>query len=709
MKKSEPLNPQQQAAVNHVDGPLLVIAGAGSGKTRIVTQRIAHLLEIGVPASEIVAVTFTNKAAEEMRQRILQLSQQAVLTCTFHSLCARILRESIIALGFKRDFVIFDEDDSEKTLKECFAILGQKEDKALLKTSKSQISNAKNHLLEPDTLSQENELLGTLYKLYQNKLKEYNALDFDDLLILTVRLFREHADVLQTYQQRWSFILIDEYQDTNTAQDAIVKLLASMHHNVFAVGDPDQSIYSWRGANVNNILHFEKDYPGAKVISLEQNYRSRNTILHAANALIEHNTSRYQKNLWSALGQGEKIGFYICENEHAEADFVIKRLRIHHDEGIPLSECVIFYRTNFQSRVFEDVLLKRQIPYVIVGGLSFYQRKEIKDLLAFLRMLLSGSDFLSFARTINLPKRGLGESTLAKLRAFAEENGLDIFTACQKIVQKTLPFKLSQKQLEGLQEYVDMISALRQMVQAGCSLKDILSSLIERSRYLEYLKEEPESFQEKRENVEELVTKAAEWQADGQPSSLSTFLEELSLKSSTDDKETTRDALRLMTIHNGKGLEFAVVFLVGMEEELFPHANARESAESLEEERRLCYVGMTRAKEYLYLTASRYRFLWGAPRIMRPSRFLSEIPKEDLTAYHATFSSIHSETASDYEGDEKAFEMDDVVFHKDFGTGIIKRAYHTSMGLTYDVFFPKTGTLRTLVAKYAKLIKSDAF
>lgn len=703
MKTAEQFNTEQKEAVHHVEGPLLVLAGAGSGKTRVVCYRIVHLLQIGVPPSEILAVTFTNKAAEEMRLRIQKLAQASVLTCTFHSLCARILRESITPLGFTRNFVIFDEEDSEKVLKECLVAQNLKDEKGLLKKMRTQISQSKNNLIEPEDLSSDEELLIAIYQQYRSKLKEYNALDFDDLLLMTVKLFQSFPEVLAEYQQRWSFILIDEYQDTNHAQYLLIKLLAAKHNNVFAVGDPDQSIYSWRGANIQNILNFTRDFPGAKTIALEQNYRSKSNILQAANCLIEHNTGRYEKSLWSDRGVGEKIGFYIAENELAEADFVAKRLIKHHEEdAIPLSECVIFYRTNFQSRVFEDALLRRRIPYVIIGGLSFYQRREIKDILALLRIVLGGSDFISFSRTINLPKRGLGEASLGKLRAFASEQSLDIFSTCAGIVHGKLPFKLSQKQTEGLREYVSTILAIREMASAKASLHEMISEVIERSRYLDHLKDDPESYEERRSNLEELVSKAAEWETEVSDPSLATFLEELSLKSSRDESSGDQDTLRMMTLHNGKGLEFKVVFLVGMEEDLFPHINSLDNPETLEEERRLCYVGMTRAKEHLYFSASRKRFLWGGFRSMRPSRFLSEIPAEFLQAYHIAYSRPEFQESDTFE-EAAPFEPNDAVVHKDFGEGIIRKAYQTSLGLTYDVFFPRANTTRTLVAKYAKL------
>lgn len=707
---TEELNPQQLSAVNHIEGPLLVLAGAGSGKTRIVTFRVAHLLQTGVPSNEILAVTFTNKAADEMRHRILSLTSRSVLTCTFHSLCARILRESIAALGYSRDFVIYDEEDSEKVLKECLASLEIREEKGMLRDLRSQISRAKNALVEPEDVEDKDWLLQKVYDLYQKRLKEYHALDFDDLLFLTVRLFKQCPNILNTYQNRWSFILIDEYQDTNQAQYMITQLLAGLHRNVFAVGDPDQSIYSWRGANIRNILNFEKDFPGAKVIPLEQNYRSRSTILEAANALIRHNTARYEKNLWSQKGEGEKIGLCIAENDHAEADFVVKQLyKLHREKGVPLKDCAIFYRTHFQSRIFEDHLLRENIPYVIVGGISFYQRREVKDILAWLRIVLSGTDAMAFARTINLPKRGLGDAALDRIREFAKSRQSSIYETCAHIAEDPNSIhycKLSRKQIEGIQSYVQIISSLREMVKQARSLREILQEVLERTRYLDYLREDPESFEERRGNIEELVSKAAEWEGEVEHPSLAAFLEELTLKSGADDTTMSSDHLRMMTLHNGKGLEFTGVFLVGMEEELFPHVNSLENQEALEEERRLCYVGITRAKEYLFLTASRYRYHWGIPKVMRPSRFLAEIPEEFLQPCSL---SLQRKGKEDFNNshEERSFEIGDSVFHRDFGTGTVQKVYQTSLGLTYDVFFSKANTQRSLVARFARLIPSS--
>lgn len=691
------LNPQQQLASEHMEGPLLVLAGAGSGKTRVVTCRIAHLLEVGVPSSEILALTFTNKAAEEMRNRIKAMTDQSVLTSTFHSLGARILRESISAIGYRNDFTIYDENDSLQLLKNCLAAMGYKDEKGLLKSLRIAISNAKNDLLTPNDLdrdfrSRTDQLLKDVFICYQEKLKEYNALDFDDLLYLTVKLFRESEETLTRYQKRWSFVLIDEYQDTNAAQYFMTHLLVKRHQNLFVVGDPDQSIYSWRGANISNILEFEKDYENAQVITLEQNYRSTSNILEGANALIQHNSARYEKKLWSDLGAGEKIGVFIAGNEQQEAQFVLEQLvRKTREEQIPLRECVIFYRTNAQSRIFEDAFLRYQIPYVIIGGLSFYQRREIKDILALLRMVVSDADFLSFARTINLPKRGIGNTTLIKLREKAEELELPILSLCRQC-----PLKLSPKVAEGLRDYLEVIDTLKERIKNHAPLEEVVQEAIQLSGYERVLKEDPESYEDRKGNLEALINKAAEWSEERENPTLVHFLEELSLKSSLDDTPAY-DSVRLMTLHNGKGLEFTLTFIVGMEEDLFPHLNAKDAIEALEEERRLCYVGMTRAKQFLYLTASTYRFMWGISKVMCPSRFLKEIPPQYLC--------VLSEQEAPEEEDwveESGFKVGTVVFHKDFGKGIIQKSYNTSLGLTYDVQFFESNMTRSLVGKYAK-------
>ncbi len=698
------LNPQQKIAAEHMEGPMLVLAGAGSGKTRVVTCRIAHLLEVGVPSSEIMALTFTNKAADEMRVRIKRMADQYVLTSTFHSLGARILRESISAIGYRNDFAIYDENDSLQLLKNCLATMGYKDEKGLLKSLRSAISNAKNDLLSPNDLSKDfrtrtDQLLKDVFVAYQGKLKEYNALDFDDLLYLTVKLFRESKETIEHYQKRWSFILIDEYQDTNAAQYFMTKLLVEKHNNIFVVGDPDQSIYSWRGANIQNILEFEKDYENAQVITLEQNYRSTSNILEAANGLIQHNEERYEKKLWSDLGTGEKIGIYIAKNERQEALFVVEELvRKTKEEHLPFRECVIFYRTNSQSRTFEDALLKYQIPYVIYGGLSFYQRREIKDILSLLRMVVSDSDFLAFARTINLPKRGIGQATLVKLRDAAENSSLPILTLVRKLLSReTEVVKLTKKVEEGITDYLHTLRTLKEMLSDDKPLEEIIQAAIENSNYECVLREDPETHEDRKSNLEALINKSAEWSSERETPTLVAFLEELSLKSSLDDRPAY-DSVRMMTLHNGKGLEFSLTFIVGMEEDLFPHINSKDSVETLEEERRLCYVGMTRAKQFLYLTASIYRFMWGTSKVMCPSRFLKEVPQHFLISFSEE---DLIETDDDW-GEETGFKAGTTVFHKDFGKGIIKKSYKTSLGLTYDVEFLESNSTRSLVGKYAK-------
>ena len=618
------LNSTQQQAVLHFQGPLLVLAGAGSGKTRIVTERILYLIERGVDPSQIVAVTFTNKAAREMEERVKTKSSSRVLIATFHSLGVRILRESIEVLGWPRNFTIYDEEDSLKLLKVCMEELAIKDPDVGAKDLRHLISTSKNQLVIADkSAKHEQVFFPSLYARYTEKLKEASAVDFDDLLFLTARLFLEHPDILAKYQERWPYLLIDEYQDTNHAQYTIAKLLVAKTQNLFAVGDPDQSIYSWRGANIRNILNFQKDFPGAPLVRLEQNFRSRGHILEAANAVIQNNASRLEKNLWTDRGAGPKIQLYIADDERLEASFVAQKVS-QLSKTVPLKEMVVFYRTNFQSRPFEDALLRQRIPYTIVGGLSFYHRKEVKDILAFLRMIQNPSDTVSFLRTINIPKRGLGEATLEKVILYAGSR--PILEATAELVQNGA-VKLSSKQKESLKEYLEIITTLRSEPQ---ELVHLVAETVRRTRYIEYLKDDKETYEDRKENVDELVAKAAEWETYAEEATLISFLEELSLKSQLDEASLGGERLSLMTVHNGKGLEFDQVFLVGLEEDLFPHANSRESFEGLEEERRLCYVGMTRAKEQLTLTCARGRFLWGSWRMMRPSRFLNEIPKNCL-------------------------------------------------------------------------------
>jgi DNA helicase II / ATP-dependent DNA helicase PcrA len=717
-------NPQQKEAVTIMEGPVLVLAGAGSGKTRVVTSRIVYLIENGIPPSKILGVTFTNKAAAEMRERVVKLTQDHVLICTFHSLGARILRESIHHLGYKNDFTIYDEDDVEKLIKVCLNELGIKDKKLDVKAFRPLISQAKSALQDPDEVvmsevdPQVEEAFHKVYPAYQQKLKEYQAVDFDDLLFLTVKLLNNFPMLLERYQDKWPFVLIDEYQDTNAAQYTITRLLVQKRNNLFVVGDPDQSIYSWRGANLQNILNFERDYPGARVIRLEQNYRSTSNILDVANALISHNTSRYEKKLWSDRGAGEKIKLFTGEDERAEAEFVSAQISYHRsEEQIPLNDMSIFYRTNAQSRAFEDYLIYKGIPYIIIGGISFYQRREIKDILAFLRMAHSGADYISFARTINLPKRGIGDTTIEKLRQGASLEGMTLLTYCDHLIHdKPLKniLRLTAAQKSGLASYMKIIHELRE--HKG-TIPDLVKAAIEVTDYLKYLMEDKETFAERRENLDELITKAVEWEMSAPDPSLMSFLEELSLKSSLDEADKSQDRLSLMTLHNGKGLEYKVTFLVGLEEDLFPHVNSKDSGEALEEERRLCYVGITRAKEHLYISHCHTRYLWGTLRLQRPSRFLKEIPMEYVQKVRQATSRFQpgalerphkarvAVTPTVVPDQTEEFEAGDTIFHKDFGVGQIKEAYQGSLGLSYKVLFTKDNSLKTLVAKYAVLTR----
>jgi DNA helicase-2/ATP-dependent DNA helicase PcrA len=505
-------------------------------------------------------------------------------------------------------------------------------------------------------------------------------------------LLKEHAEAREIYQTRWQFVLIDEYQDTNHTQYSLAKILVEKHGNIFAVGDPDQSIYSWRGARYENILNFERDFPGAKVVVLDQNYRSTNNILQASNALITHNPNRYEKKLWSASGDGEKIGVYVAQNEKQEAEFVANRIaKLHAEDDLSLNDVAIFYRTNAQSRTFEDALLRRRLDYAIVGGISFYARREIKDILAYLRLLISDADLISFLRTINIPKRGMGPSALEKIVQGVTEKKLPVLSFCQEYGDT---LKLSAKQQTGLSSYLRLIFTLRDKV-GSIKLHELISEVIFESHYLDYLKEDPESEQDRKENIDELIGKAAEWEEEREDPTLQAFLEELTLRSNTEEKAHL-PTVKLMTLHNSKGLEFNTVFLVGMEEDLCPHINSKDDEDAIEEERRLCYVGITRAKRRLCLTAATFRFMWGTLRAMRPSRFLKEIPSQYLQ-------NLSPGQSSSTEG---SFAVGDKVYHQQFGPGVVQKAYSSSFGLTYDVYFPSAATTRTLAAKFAKLTRT---
>lgn len=728
MDELQNLNEEQRKAVLALEGAYLVLAGAGSGKTRVVTLRIAHLIRSGITPTQILGVTFTNKAAEEMRARVNKLTQNQVIICTFHSLGARVLRECIGALNYSPHFTIYDEEDVNKLIQTCLTELEIPSKKSDLKVFRTLISQAKNAMQSPDEVSTQDldpymeEAFQKTYALYQQKLKQYEAIDFDDLLYLTVKIWSEFPEILARYQHRWPFVLIDEYQDTNATQYQMIRLLAEKSGNLFVVGDPDQSIYSWRGANIKNILNFERDYPGAQVIRLQQNYRSTNNILNLANGLIAYNSGRYEKELWSDLGDGEKAKLYVGDNDRSEADFVASQVVYHQVENhISLGQMVIFYRTNAQSRVFEDSFLSRRIPYLIVGGISFYQRREIKDILAFLRMAQSGADYLAFLRTINLPKRGLGDSAIEKIRHGANQERLTLLAYCEALVDNQPlqhPCKLSPKQKEGLHDYVKIIKELHELSKSS-TIKNLVQTAIELSNYLNYLELDKETYRDRRDNLNELITKSIEWEESASIPTLEAFLEELSLKSTLDELDPTHDRVSLMTIHNGKGLEFEVAFLVGLENGLFPHINSMNSPMEVEEERRLCYVGITRAKRYLYLSYCRTRYLWGTLRSQDASPFLFDMPKEYIEKFKSPkFSDrdfplvektnflkpIAMATKSIAPtANLEIFSAGDCIFHPEFGIGQVQEAADGSMGITYKVLFNKDNHVRTLIGKYAPI------
>ncbi|MFA6501354.1 MAG: UvrD-helicase domain-containing protein [Parachlamydiales bacterium] len=696
--KNALLNNEQQDAVDHIEGPLLVLAGAGSGKTRVVTMKIAKLIDIGVDPNQILAVTFTNKAANEMVSRVKEITSKNVIICTFHSLGAKILRESIDKIGFTNNFIIYDEEDSLKLLKECLGMLNFKEEKDTLKKIKYKISTCKNELL--DIANLDNSLLSNpeieIFRLYQNKLKSLNAVDFDDLLYLVIFLFKKNPEVLKHYQNKWKFILIDEYQDTNFTQYNLAKLLSVSHQNICVVGDPDQSIYSFRGAKYQNILNFDKDFENAKIIKLEKNYRSTSTILEAANSVIEKNTNRYEKKLYSEKKEGEKIYLFKAASEHLEASFVAEKILKHHlKDKINLNDTAIFYRTNFQSRIFEDILISQNIPYIIYGGISFYQRKEIKDILAFLNLIISDSDFLAFSRTINIINRGFGKTTLNKLFSICEKLNLPIIKLLYEIQtnQNFNEIRLNSAQKENLSIYLNALKELRNDYNQNVPLDELITNSLSKLGYFNYLKEDPDTFEDRKKNVDELVTKAYEWQNE-KNEKLDLFLQELTLVSSKIEKPL-ENSIKLMTLHNSKGLEFECVFIVGLEEDLLPHVNCKNSFEDLEEERRLFYVGMTRAKRYLYLTNSEYRFMWGSSKFSIPSRFIKELPKKCIHDLNNEFKEETDEIPNDYYLGQK-------IYHSTFGLGVIQKKYQTSLGETLDILF-ENSQMKSIVTKYAKL------
>ena len=636
----ESLNPMQREAVLSTEGPLLVLAGAGSGKTRVLTHRVAYLIEeMGVAPWNIMAITFTNKAAGEMRERVDRLvshGAEAVWVSTFHSSCVRILRRHIQYLGFDTDFSIYDTDDQKTVMKQVIKALEldpkQYRERALL----SQISAAKDQLISPEEFelnaARDYRLRQTarIYREYQNQLKKNNALDFDDLIVKAVELLEESREVREYYQERFKYVMVDEYQDTNYAQFKLVSLLAGKYRNLCVVGDDDQSIYRFRGADIKNILSFEETFPGAKVVRLEQNYRSTGHILHAANEVIRHNEGRKEKKLWTENGEGEKVRFRQYDQAYEEADGVVKEIR---DGGWDYKDCAVLYRTNAQSRLLEEKCLLYNIPYRLVGGVNFYQRREIKDILSYLKTIANGRDDLAVMRIINVPKRGIGAASVNRAEIFASANGYSMYSALARV--KAIP---GMGRAAGkIQEFVDLIEDFREKLSAGeYDLAGLIEDVLERSGYRASLEEEGEvEAQTRLENIEELVNKAAAYEAAAEEPSLGAFLEEVALVADVDTMEDTDDRVTLMTLHSAKGLEFDNVWMCGMEDGLFPSMmaiNSEDPVSAIEEERRLCYVGITRARKRLTLTAARQRMVNGETRWHKISRFVDEIPEEELEA-----------------------------------------------------------------------------
>lgn len=631
------LNPQQRQAVEATEGPLLILAGAGSGKTRVLTHRIAYLIATRkAPPWSILAITFTNKAAREMQERVTRLvghEGRDIWVSTFHSMCVRILRKDIERIGFNSNFTILDSTDQLSLVRNCMKDLNLDTKKFEPKAVLSLISAAKNELITPAQYEQKagdfmESIAAKVYTMYQRRLKSNNSLDFDDLIMATIQLFKEVPEVLDFYQKKFQYIHVDEYQDTNRAQYMLCRMLADGHHRICVVGDSDQSIYRWRGADISNILNFEEDYPEARTILLEQNYRSTATILNAANAVIKQNSGRKSKNLWTDKGEGAKIKIYRADSEHDEGYFVTSEISNNVKQGKSYQDHAILYRTNAQSRVIEEILIKSDIPYQIVGGIKFYDRKEIKDILAYLRLISNPDDDLSLARVINVPKRGIGDTSVAKLTAAAAERGVSIF----QVLAVVDDLGFAGKTRNALVEFYDMIAALNQMVEY-LSVTELTEKMLEMSEYrVEMQRENTIESRSRLENIDEFLSVTMEFEKNNEDKSLVSFLTDLALiadiDSMNDEDEDQSDAVILMTMHSAKGLEFPIVFIVGMEEGVFPHSRAFLDNEELEEERRLAYVGITRAEQQLYLSCAQMRTLFGRTTANQPSRFLDEIPEE---------------------------------------------------------------------------------
>ncbi len=638
MNYLENLNKEQKEAVLYTEGPLLIFAGAGSGKTRVLTYRVAYLIEEkGVYPTNILAITFTNKAANEMKERVGGLigNTEGMWISTFHSACVRILRQNIESLkDFKKNFVIFDTKDQETLIKECLKELNLNDKNFPIRGVATEISRAKDMLIGPDKYYDRNmhdirkRKLADIYSLYQKKLQKNNALDFDDILNKTVELLEQNPDVLQYYRNKFRYILVDEYQDTNFSQYTLIRLLAGEHKNLCVVGDDDQSIYSWRGADIGNILNFEKDFPGAKVIKLEQNYRSTQVILDAANSVIKNNFARKSKKLWTQKSTGRLIIYHYAVDEREEADFIMNEVeRVIAEERRDLGDFAILYRTNAQSRVLEEACMSHGLPYRIVGGFKFYERKEVKDIVSYLRVIQNPDEDLSLKRIINIPKRGIGNAALDALTQYAASKADSLFSALLEVDNIS---RVSPKAKKGIKEFVSIMSELMGIAETE-KVSKLVKEVLERTGYLDELeKGEDEESRTRAENIKELLSATFEFEALNENALLPDFLEQIALMSDIDTLEEGKSALVMMTLHSAKGLEYPFVFISGMEEGVFPSQRSYFEANQMEEERRLMYVGITRAMERLYLTAAFERTLYGSTTYNTVSQFIREIPKELL-------------------------------------------------------------------------------
>mgnify|MGYP000884730574 CR=1 FL=1 len=765
----EGLNDKQKEAVLATEGPCLVIAGAGSGKTKVLTHKIAYLLsEKNVKPWNILSITFTNKAANEMKQRVEKLvgeASQEMWLGTFHSICVRILRRFIDRIGFDTTFLIFDSTDQRTLVKECIKSIGLDDKLFTDRSVLSEISNGKNDMLEPKAYQVKyngdfrKEKMGEVYELYQKKLKENNALDFDDIINYTIKILTENPDVLEYYTEKFKYVLVDEYQDTNKSQFTLVKMLAEVNQNITVVGDNDQGIYSFRGADISNILNFEKDFKNTKIIKLEQNYRCTGNILKAANAIIKNNETKYEKKLWTQNGEGSLPRVYSADNEYDEASFIVEQIsRLKREENYKYSDFAVLYRMNTQSRAIEDILRREAIPYKMVGGLKFYERKEIKDIISYLRLAQNPSDNLSLTRVINEPKRGIGKTSLDQVEQMANLHE----TSMYEIIKNANEYGLNRVYLKS-REFVDLIEDAKTKKDT-MSVSEFIQYMLKKSGYIKALEDEKTIEAENRlENLEEFLTVAMEFEKEEAENTLQDFLEGMTLSSDIDNVEEAEDSVTLMTLHSAKGLEFPVVFLVGMEEGIFPGFRSIGEPEAIEEERRLCYVGVTRARENLFLTCSKMRTVFGSTSCNAPSRFLEEIPKELLDGYEDSFGTGIKKQKEEREyawtygngsgaeaGKIKSYNINDIagktvvaassvfgkassfgrtaesflsglgkssasesvdlskystgvrVFHKKFGEGVITKTEPEGEDLKVDISFDKVGHKR-LMAKFAKL------